>query len=29
MILMVIGVVGLVIGLWLVATGREIPEDST
>lgn len=28
-ILMVIGAVGLVIGLWLVATGRETPEEST
>ena len=28
-ILMVIGAVGLVIGLWLVATGRATPEEST
>jgi hypothetical protein len=28
-ILMVIGAVGLVIGLWLVATGRGTPEEST
>ena len=28
-ILMVIGAVGLVIGLWLIATGRSTPEEST
>jgi Domain of unknown function (DUF6458) len=28
-ILMVIGAVGLVIGLWLTATGRSTPEEST